>query len=43
MEAVGDEAAIYSPLARGASVLSDCWLQEQQGGGGDRTPPRSPW
>lgn len=53
LERVGDEAAVYSPLARGASALSDhAW---PDGGtprsGGSLTPaaldasgtPRSPW
>lgn len=53
LDQVGDEAAVYSPLARGASALSDhTWPAGGDGGtprsGGSLAPdasgaPRSPW
>lgn len=54
LDQVGDEEAIYSPLARGASVLSERFLEAagagtpRAGGGAPaasdgRATPRSPW
>ena len=45
LEQVGDEAAVYSPLARGASVLSDRGYLEEDAGGTPRSvggPPGAP-
>ena len=39
LDQVGDEAAIYSPLARGASLLSDRGYLDAEAGGG--ATPRS--
>ena len=38
LDQVGDEAAVYSPLARGASLLSDRGYRDGAGGGGGATP-----
>lgn len=42
MEEVGDEAAVYSPLARGASVLSERGYLEEGGWAGTPRSSRSP-